>query len=88
MRWRWQWRMLLLVQMMVEMVVELRLLHQLSRRSGQRTVYVSDSLLHSGMVAVGHLSHPGSTVHVSATAVLMFVAIGGHCFPSRGQTGR
>lgn len=75
---------LLLVQMVVEMMMELRLLHQLFRRSGQRTVHVSNPLLHSGMVAVGHLRHPGPTVHVSAAAVFMVVCIGGHCFPSRG----
>lgn len=76
----------LLVQMVVEMMMELRLLHQLPRRSGQRAVHVSDPLLHSGMIAVGHLRHPGPTVHISSTAVFMVVAIGGHCFPSREGT--
>lgn len=73
------------MEVMVEVVMELRM--QLPWRLGRRTVHVSDPLLHSGMVAVGHLGHPGPTVHVSAAAVIMVVAIGGHPFPTEKVFG-
>lgn len=71
---------LLVVQMMVKMLMELR-------RSGQHTVRVSNSLVHSGMVAVGQLWQTGPEVHVSTTAVFMVVAVGVHYFPARRQSG-